>query len=115
MNILLSYSLHITVTENLVVLVTVSVYNYVCRFGSKLVSNSTGIILNDQMDDFSSPGIVNYYGVVPTDNNAIQPGARPVSSMSPAIFTDRETGDVRLAVGGAGGTRITTATALVSH
>ncbi|KAK9503685.1 hypothetical protein O3M35_010193 [Rhynocoris fuscipes] len=83
-------------------------------FGSRLVSESTGIILNDEMDDFSVPGVINYFGVPPSPSNFIVPGARPQSSMCPAIFVDSKTGDIKLAIGAAGGTRITTSTAIVA-
>lgn len=79
------------------------------EFGSKLVSPSTGIVLNNEMDDFSSPGEVNHYGLAPHEANFIAAGKRPLSSMSPTIVT--RGGKLYAVAGASGGPRIITATA----
>jgi gamma-glutamyltranspeptidase/glutathione hydrolase len=75
-------------------------------FGSGFVAPGTGVLLNDEMDDFSiRPGVPNVYGLVGNAQNAIAPGKRMLSSMTPAFLDDGE----RLAiVGTPGGSRIIT-------
>ncbi|WP_414441383.1 gamma-glutamyltransferase [Burkholderia sp. 22PA0106] len=76
-------------------------------FGSGVVAEGTGIVLNDEMDDFSAkPGVANMFGVVGSDANAIEPKKRPLSSMSPTILT--RDGKVALVIGTPGGSRIFT-------
>uniref|UniRef100_A0A182Y0C0 Gamma-glutamyltransferase n=1 Tax=Anopheles stephensi TaxID=30069 RepID=A0A182Y0C0_ANOST len=89
-----------------------STINYL--LGAKIRSTSTGIILNDEMDDFSTPGTVNTYGLPASPANFISPGKIPLSSMTPSIVTDRN-GSVRMILGGAGGSRITSATAVMIY
>eukprot|EP00095_Tigriopus_kingsejongensis_P002289 maker-scaffold888_size84757-snap-gene-0.19 protein:Tk02289 transcript:maker-scaffold888_size84757-snap-gene-0.19-mRNA-1 annotation:"gamma glutamyl transpeptidase" len=81
-------------------------------FGSGKMSKQTGIILNNEMDDFSTSDLPNLYGIPPSKSNAIRPGARPVSSMVPTIITDLA-GNPKLIVGASGGPKILSATAMV--
>ncbi len=77
-------------------------------FGAHVVAAGTGILLNDEMDDFSAkPGVPNMYGLVEGENNAIAPGKRPLSSMAPTIVT--RDGKLLLVVGTPGGSHIPTA------
>jgi len=81
-------------------------------FGSMVVAGDTGIILNDEMDDFSAqPGVPNVYGLIGTEANAVAPRKRPLSSMTPTIVT-RDSEPV-LALGGSGGPLIISATVQV--
>lgn len=83
-------------------------------FGSKVVIPGTGILLNNQMDDFSvEPGVPNAFKLVGSEANAVAPGKRPLSSMSPTIVL-RE-GQPILALGAAGGPTIITQTVLNLH
>ncbi|HUF60650.1 MAG TPA: gamma-glutamyltransferase [Verrucomicrobiales bacterium] len=74
-------------------------------FGSKVVVPGTGVVLNNEMDDFSAlPGAPNAFGLVGAEANAIAPGKRPLSSMSPTIVL--RDGEPVFAVGAAGGPTI---------
>ncbi|HEX7665514.1 MAG TPA: gamma-glutamyltransferase, partial [Polyangiaceae bacterium] len=73
-------------------------------FGARVVAGDTGILLNDQMRDFSSPQDIVGFGVVGLGPNRPRPLARPVSSMTPTIVLEK--GEPILALGGSGGMRI---------
>ena len=84
-------------------------YSFGCKYRSKV----TGIIYNNEMADFSTPGQFNPDGIEPSKSNFIEAGKRPQSSMSPVIFTDKN-GRVKLVAGASGGPLIITAVSLVS-
>ena len=76
-------------------------------YGSHVVSSKYGIVLNNQMDDFTTlPEQANRFGLIQGKNNSIQGGKRPLSSMSPSIIEKK--GQTVMAVGGAGGPAIIT-------
>ena len=76
-------------------------------FGSGIVAGNSGILLNNEMDDFSAkPGTPNVYGLVGGEANAVQPAKRPLSSMSPTIVA--KGGKTWLVTGSPGGSRIIT-------
>jgi gamma-glutamyltranspeptidase/glutathione hydrolase len=78
-------------------------------YGSGMVAEGTGVLLNNEMDDFSAkPGASNAYGLVGGDANAVEPGKRPLSSMSPTIVL--KDGRPFLVTGSPGGPRIITTT-----
>ncbi len=75
-------------------------------FGSGFMPEGTGVLLNNEMDDFSAkPGAANTYGLIGSKANAIAPGKRPLSSMAPTFL---ETPDAVMILGTPGGSRIPT-------
>ncbi|TSE14013.1 gamma-glutamyltransferase [Mesorhizobium intechi] len=78
-------------------------------FGAGVVADGTGILLNNEMDDFTQkPGVPNLYGLVQGEANAIQPKKTPLSSMSPTIVA--KDGKPFMVIGSPGGSRIITIT-----
>jgi gamma-glutamyltranspeptidase/glutathione hydrolase len=85
-------------------------------FGSAMVAEGTGIVLNNEMDDFSAkPGASNLFGAVGSAANSVAPEKTPLSSMTPTIIL--EDGVPRLSIGAPGGTRIITCVAqsVINH
>lgn len=78
-------------------------------FGSQVMVPETGIIMNNQMSDFSVPNTSNPFGYAPSPANFIRPGKRPLSSISP-IIVELPDGRPFFAIGAAGGSRIPTST-----
>jgi len=79
-------------------------------WGNKMIVPGTGVVLNDEMDDFSSsPGVPNAFGLIGSAANAIAPGKRPLSSMSPTLVIDADDRPL-MSCGAAGGPRIINAT-----
>lgn len=82
-------------------------------FGAQIMTPETGIILNDEMDDFSIPGVRNSFGFAPAPANYIRPGKRPMSSITP-IIAEYPNGTVFFITGAAGGSRIISSTTLTA-
>jgi len=78
-------------------------------FGSQLIVPETGVIMNNEMNDFSIPGTTNAFGYVPSPSNYIRPGKRPLSSIS-QVIVEFANGTLYFVVGAAGGSRIITST-----
>uniref|UniRef100_A0A7E4VBZ7 Gamma-glutamyltranspeptidase 1 n=1 Tax=Panagrellus redivivus TaxID=6233 RepID=A0A7E4VBZ7_PANRE len=90
----------------------VSVTSTVNRwFGASVQSPSLGIVWNDEMDDFSTPGLSNGFGFAPSESNFIEPGKRPMSSMSPMVIYHQDSGDLKMVIGASGGSKIISAVA----
>ncbi|OJJ81661.1 gamma-glutamyltransferase [Aspergillus glaucus CBS 516.65] len=79
-------------------------------FGSKVMVPETGIVMNNEMNDFSIPGSSSSFGYIPSEANYIRPHKRPLSSTTPTIITHPSNGTLFFIAGSAGGSRIITAT-----
>lgn len=78
-------------------------------YGSGMVADGTGVLMNNEMDDFAAkPGVPNAYGLIGGDANAVEPGKRPLSSMTPTLVM--KDGEVFMVTGSPGGSRIITTT-----
>jgi gamma-glutamyltranspeptidase/glutathione hydrolase len=78
-------------------------------YGSRVTAKGTGVLLNDEMDDFAArPGKANMFGLIQGENNSVQPKKRPLSSMTPTIVL-RKDGSTWFALGARGGPRIISA------
>jgi gamma-glutamyltranspeptidase/glutathione hydrolase len=105
------HTTHLSVIDkdgNAVALTTTRNYG----FGSCLVAKGTGVLLNDEMDDFAAqPLTPNVFGLVTGETNAVRPGKTPLSSMSPTLVFQKDAPDqVMIALGSPGGPTIPTAT-----
>ncbi|RCK56558.1 Gamma-glutamyltransferase [Candida viswanathii] len=78
-------------------------------FGSMIYDPLTGIVLNDQMDDFALPNVTNAFNLTPSIHNFIYPYKRPLSSTAPTIIVNDATNRTDFVIGAAGGSRITSA------
>ena len=97
---------HYSIVDNLGNAVAVT-YTLNELFGARVIAANTGILLNDEMDDFTVKlGVPNLYGLVQGQANSIAPGKRPLSSMSPTIVS--RDGKPFMVIGAAGGSRIIT-------
>jgi len=97
---------HYSVVDHLGNAVSVT-YTINDSFGAKVIAGSTGFFLNDEMDDFTAkPGVPNMFGLVQGKANAVAPGKRPLSSMTPTLVL--KDGKPVLVVGTPGGSRIIT-------
>ncbi len=82
-------------------------------FGSEVVAPKSGLLLNNQMDDFATrPGAANAFGLVGSEANAVAPGRRPLSSMSPTVLISPD-GSERIVIGASGGPFIISSTVQV--
>ena len=79
-------------------------------FGSRLMVPETGVIMNDEMNDFSIPNVPNVFGYYPSPSNYIRPRKRPLTSISPLIV-EHKNGSLHTVLGASGGSRIITTTA----
>ncbi len=88
-------------------------YTLNTTFGSGVVAKGTGVLINNEMDDFTSkPGEPNSYGAIQSERNAIAPRKRPLSSMTPT-FVLRPDGNLYFAIGARGGTTISNTVLLI--
>ncbi|HEX8736534.1 MAG TPA: gamma-glutamyltransferase [Pyrinomonadaceae bacterium] len=99
---------HFTVVDTQGNVVT-NTYTINDLYGSAVTAKGTGVLLNDEMDDFAArPGKPNMFGLIQGERNKVEPGKRPLSSMTPTIVL-RKDGSLWFALGARGGPRIITA------
>lgn len=99
---------HFTVVDPAGTVVT-NTYTLNDLYGSAVTVKSAGFLLNDEMDDFAAqPGKANMFGLIQGEKNSVQPGKRPLSSMTPTIVLKKD-GSLWFALGARGGPRIISA------